>query len=152
MKRGILTTALLLLGLSSTSFATELVYTPINPSFGGSPLNGNFLLSQAGAQNKFHDDSPMQTRINPVQSFQDTLTRSLLSMLAGQIANASFGNGTIISDVPYEFGGYSIRVHDQGNSMLVTITDPLGAQTSMTVGRINAPGTTGAGTSFIPIQ
>lgn len=30
--------------------ASELVYRPINPSFGGDPLNGNWLLSQATAQ------------------------------------------------------------------------------------------------------
>lgn len=32
------------------AFASELVYRPINPSFGGDPLNGNWLLSQATAQ------------------------------------------------------------------------------------------------------
>lgn len=31
-------------------FASELVYRPINPSLGGDPLNGNWLLSQATAQ------------------------------------------------------------------------------------------------------
>lgn len=30
--------------------ASELVYRPINPSLGGDPLNGNWLLSQATAQ------------------------------------------------------------------------------------------------------
>jgi len=35
-----------------TSTASELVYKPINPNFGGDPLNGNSLLSQATAQAK----------------------------------------------------------------------------------------------------
>lgn|SRR4051812_6752828 len=30
--------------------AAELVYRPVNPSFGGDPINGNWLLSQASAQ------------------------------------------------------------------------------------------------------
>jgi curli production assembly/transport component CsgF len=30
--------------------ASEIVYRPVNPSFGGDPLNGNWLLSQASAQ------------------------------------------------------------------------------------------------------
>ena len=30
--------------------ASELIYRPTNPSFGGDPLNGNWLLSQATAQ------------------------------------------------------------------------------------------------------
>ncbi|MBZ9701735.1 MULTISPECIES: curli assembly protein CsgF [unclassified Mesorhizobium] len=33
-----------------TSTASELVYKPVNPNFGGDPLNGNALLSQATAQ------------------------------------------------------------------------------------------------------
>ena len=39
-----------------TAWATELVYTPINPSFGGNPLNGQFLLNEAQAQNNFTED------------------------------------------------------------------------------------------------
>jgi len=30
--------------------ASEIVYRPVNPSFGGDPLNGNWLLSQSTAQ------------------------------------------------------------------------------------------------------
>ena len=37
--------------LSTGASATELVYTPVNPSFGGSPLNGAWLLGNAQAQN-----------------------------------------------------------------------------------------------------
>ena len=36
--------------LSSSAFATEQVYRPISPTFGGNALNGNFLLSTAQAQ------------------------------------------------------------------------------------------------------
>lgn len=32
------------------AMASYLIYKPINPSFGGDPLNGNWLLSQASAQ------------------------------------------------------------------------------------------------------
>lgn len=35
-----------------TSAASELVYKPVNPTFGGDALNGNWLLSQATAQTK----------------------------------------------------------------------------------------------------
>lgn len=37
-------------GSIGAASAAELVYRPINPSFGGDPLNGNWLLSQATAQ------------------------------------------------------------------------------------------------------
>jgi hypothetical protein len=32
--------------------ASQLTYKPVNPSFGGDPQNGNWLLSQASAQGK----------------------------------------------------------------------------------------------------
>jgi len=35
---------------TGAAYASELVYQPVNPSFGGDPLNGNWLLSQATAQ------------------------------------------------------------------------------------------------------
>jgi curli production assembly/transport component CsgF len=35
---------------SAPAFASELVYHPVNPTFGGNPLNGTFLLSTAQAQ------------------------------------------------------------------------------------------------------
>ncbi|CCB67681.1 conserved exported protein of unknown function [Hyphomicrobium sp. MC1] len=36
--------------LAGDSGATQLVYHPANPTFGGNPLNGSYLLSQAQAQ------------------------------------------------------------------------------------------------------
>ena len=35
---------------SAPAFASEIVYHPVNPNFGGNPLNGSALLSQAQAQ------------------------------------------------------------------------------------------------------
>jgi len=44
---------------SSVSFAaaSQLNYQPINPSFGGNPQNGSWLLSQASAQGKAAEGS-----------------------------------------------------------------------------------------------
>ena len=41
--------------------ASELVYCPINPAFGGNPLNYQWLLSSAQAQNKFREKSSFPT-------------------------------------------------------------------------------------------
>jgi curli production assembly/transport component CsgF len=38
------------LGLVTPAFATEQVYHPISPTFGGNPTNGTFLLSVAQGQ------------------------------------------------------------------------------------------------------
>jgi curli production assembly/transport component CsgF len=37
-------------GAAAPAFASELVYHPVSPTFGGNPLNGSFLLSTAQAQ------------------------------------------------------------------------------------------------------
>jgi curli production assembly/transport component CsgF len=42
--------ALTLAVASTAAFGSELVYHPVSPTFGGSSLNGTFLLSQAQAQ------------------------------------------------------------------------------------------------------
>ncbi|SDG27135.1 curli assembly protein CsgF [Pelagibacterium luteolum] len=36
--------------VSAPAMASSMVYAPVNPSFGGDPLNGAWLLSQATAQ------------------------------------------------------------------------------------------------------
>jgi len=37
---------------SSGALASEMIYRPQNPNFGGNPLNGTFLMQQAQAQGK----------------------------------------------------------------------------------------------------
>ena len=56
--------------LSFCASATEMVYTPINPSFGGNPLNANMLLSKAQAQNKHKAPSIEK---GYAEQFQDSL-------------------------------------------------------------------------------
>lgn len=51
MKRYLLAAMGAALALTCTpAMASNLLYKPINPSFGGDPLNGNWLFSQAAAQ------------------------------------------------------------------------------------------------------
>lgn len=51
LKAAVATFAIVAFGAGS-AWASELVYRPVNPSLGGDPLNGNWLLSQATAQTK----------------------------------------------------------------------------------------------------
>lgn len=46
----LLLTATLSLGIGSAAVASQIVYHPVNPTFGGNPLNGTPLLSSAQAQ------------------------------------------------------------------------------------------------------
>lgn len=61
--------------------ATEQVYRPVSPTFGGNPLNGTFLLSTAQAQGlgaKSGQNSPDLSGLN-----------SALSNLGGSLNNSS---------------------------------------------------------------
>ena len=52
----------LALAFPAAASAGELVYQPVNPSFGGNPLNGPNLLNSANSQNKLTTD-PKSGRI-----------------------------------------------------------------------------------------
>jgi curli production assembly/transport component CsgF len=51
-KRSRTIAAIIAIGItaSAPALASEMVYHPVNPTFGGNPLNGSFLLSTAQAQ------------------------------------------------------------------------------------------------------
>lgn len=50
MKHFVLALALSACALCSPALGSEQVYHPVSPSFGGSPLNGTYILQQAQAQ------------------------------------------------------------------------------------------------------
>ncbi|HAB63800.1 MAG TPA: curli production assembly protein CsgF [Pseudomonas sp.] len=71
--------------LSSGLGATELVYTPVNPSFGGSPLNGAWLLGSAQAQNDKKDPDTIDRSIYERPSDLERLTSQLESSLLSEL-------------------------------------------------------------------
>ncbi|HAW24824.1 curli assembly protein CsgF [Stutzerimonas xanthomarina] len=71
--------------LSSGLGATELVYTPVNPSFGGSPLNGAWLLGSAQAQNDKKDPDAIDRSIYERPSDLERLTSQLESSLLSEL-------------------------------------------------------------------
>ncbi|MBU2113308.1 MAG: curli assembly protein CsgF [Gammaproteobacteria bacterium] len=104
----------LLLGCATVS-ATELVYTPISPSFGGNPLNGNFLLQKAQSQNAHKADS---SQLSFVDKFRDALERNIINSLTRRIAD-----GEIVEGV-YNTGEYLIEVSNgTDGSVIVNITN-----------------------------
>jgi curli production assembly/transport component CsgF len=127
--------------LCATCTATELVYTPVNPSFGGSPLNGSVLLNLAQAQNKTKDPEAVQasqsSQQTSLQQFNDILERSVLSRLATAATSGIMGaNGQLVPGV-VNTGNFSIQISDLGGGLLqVTTTDKVtGATTSFQVGQ-----------------
>lgn len=132
------------LGLGS-ALAGDLVYTPINPSFGGNPLNSSHLLSIAGAQKnatasdykKPADTSSTgggsgssSTKNSDADLFVRQLQGRLLSALASQVTDAIFGqnpreSGTVQfgdTKVTFQRTLSSIRLRIE-NSTDGTVTD-----------------------------
>lgn len=103
------------------AMASDLVYSPINPSFGGNPFNSSHLLGIANAQNKFKDPDSA-SRGSQADIFARQLQSRLLSALSSQIVEAIFGenaqeNGTI------EFGGQIISWVRELDQVTLTITN-----------------------------
>lgn len=108
-------------GLSVPAAAQDIVYTPVNPSFGGNPFNSAHLLGIANAQNSFRDPKS-STSGSQADIFSRQLQSRLLSALSSQIVDAIFGenpqqSGTI------KFGGQTISFVRGLEEVTLTITD-----------------------------
>lgn len=128
----------LLLSLVHVAAAGTLVYTPINPSFGGNPLNGSTLLSQAQAQNQFtqsNSSSAGAQAQSPGQIFAQELTSQLYASLANQITTAIFGQNAAPSGT-FSFEGTTITYQHVGGNIEISIND------GSTVTNVTVPATT----------
>lgn len=106
-----------LLSCIVTAQAGPLVYQPVNPSFGGNPLNGSYLLNNAQSQNTFKDpDIAARVQRSDLDRFTDSLQSRLLSQLLADVGNSN--TGSLVTD------DFSIHIVDDGSGGLnVQITD-----------------------------
>lgn len=105
--------------------ATELVYTPVNPAFGGSPLNGSWLLGNAQVQND-HDDPNFRGGLagtSALERFSSQLESRLLSQLLTRIENGETG-GSLTTE------SFIIDLLDDSGALSITITDRLTGEVS----------------------
>ena len=102
--------------------ATELIYTPVNPSFGGSPFNWSGLLQSATLQNKFKEERPVRVPKTALERFTEQLEYSVFSRMANRIVNAAFGEDTL-QPGEYVFGNYKISVTTDASGITTIITE-----------------------------
>lgn len=126
-----LAAALGALACASPAAADDIKYKPVNPSFGGNPFTGNFLIDLARIQN------PYEEPVDPIAEFEESLTRRLLARAAGEIEDRIFGEdpeneGTIPLD------DLTISFERVGDIIILTITDLVTG--GVTVIEIPAPG------------
>jgi len=118
---------LLFVLLAGAAAAGTLVYTSVNPSFGGNPQNGALLLNEAQAQNKFtapsnSSSSSGSTALTQGQIFAQELTSQLYSSLANQITQAIFGENAAPSGT-FAFEGTTITYQKVDGNIELSIND-----------------------------
>lgn len=125
--------------VSGSAWAADLNYTPMNPSFGGNPLNSSHLLGLANAQRTATASDAKSssssggtgtgtgggTGTSDADLFVQQLQGRLLSALASQVTDAIFGdnpqeNGTV------QFGDTTVEFIRSIDSITLIITDPTG--------------------------
>lgn len=102
------------------SIASELVYKPINPSFGGAPLNGGFLLNSAQAQDKFKDpDATDRFSRDPFDNFTENLNRQVLNQIARRIVDQVFEGDELGEGGSFVTDGFTIDIITSNPDVLV---------------------------------
>ncbi|MBX2806238.1 MAG: curli assembly protein CsgF [Hyphomicrobiales bacterium] len=120
------------------TMASDIIYTPINPSFGGNSFNSSHLLGLANAQNepqrKADEEAALAREQSTSDRFIQLLQSRLYSGLAQQVSEAIFGEnsqqqGTIQFDdqeISWINTGTEIQLYvsDAANGQLTEIVIP----------------------------
>ena len=118
----IISAILLLFGAIISSNAQELVYKPINPSFGGETFNYTWMLNSAEAQNKFKEPDPTTANQSALQLFKNNLNNQLLSQVSNSVFQKQFGANGIVAG-SYTFGSLSVNIYPSNLGLIVDILD-----------------------------
>jgi curli production assembly/transport component CsgF len=126
-----------IIGLACISFifclraeAQQLVYTPVNPSFGGSPLNSSHLLGTAAAQNHFARSGDQSTaQLSGAEQFVQMLESQLYSSLAQSVSTQIFGSSAPASGT-IDFSNQRITFQNTGTQVNVTVYDLITGKTT----------------------
>lgn len=102
----------------SHGFASQLIYEPVNPNFGGNPLNGNFLLQNAQSQDDHQDPArpeDLYEQPSALDRFTDSLETRLLNQLLTDIGDGN--SGELVTD------DFIVQIVDNDGQLTVLITD-----------------------------
>ena len=109
----------MLLIAAAPGVASELVYTPVNPSFGGNPLNSNHLFNIANGQND-HGDPGLgnASRKSELDQFNERIQRLVLSQVASAVARPIVGSAGELIPGEVETQDFVITVENIGSDLL----------------------------------
>jgi curli production assembly/transport component CsgF len=117
--------ALLVAGLGTPASA-DMIYKPVNPSFGGDSFNSSHLQGLASSENQFKA-SASSAQESTSERFISMLESRLYSSLASQVSDAIFGanaqpSGTIT------FDDQTITFVNNGTNITLTVVDSTSGQ------------------------
>ncbi|TDB02885.1 curli assembly protein CsgF [Halomonas marinisediminis] len=136
MKPKLIVSAALVAGVAFTAsltYAGEMIYRPINPSFGGDPLVGNYLLGKAQAQDDNTDpNAPDFGGFSETDLFLQNLEANLVERAINDAVNGEPGRTSEI-----ESSNLRIRVRSLGGGgFVMNILDrTTGEQTTVNLGQ-----------------
>ena len=128
------------LAIGAAAQASELVYVPNNPSFGGNPLNGPVLLNQATAQNKFTEKSASGSASaqNALTQFNSMLQSAILSRVSSAVTSSIVGADGRLTPGTVETTDFTINITNLSGGLLqIVTTDKTTGQTTQF--QINQP-------------
>lgn len=127
--RAVVAASITVLAMAATAEASQLVYRPVNPNFGGNPFNGAPLLANARAQFTGSDSGGQDA--DPISVFTRTLQARLLSQVSSEIVGSIFGEDAQDAGT-FTVGDTSIQFERIGESVSVEIDDLVtGTSTSL---------------------
>ena len=128
MKNAMIIVLFMVIGIGSQISASEIVWKPINPAFGGYYYNAQWLMSTAQAQKTKDTSSPYSySSRDPLKDFQESLNRQILSRLSSKLITQMFGEAEL-EPGHYEIGDYIIDVTPGEQGIRIDISDPVTGQ------------------------
>lgn len=107
--------------------AAELGYRPVNPSFGGNPLNGSQLLGIAN----IHKPKVEREVRSEAEFFQDQIQRRILSAISAQIIDDLRDSET--TEGIYEFDDFKLDYQTVDGKVNLKIIETNGATTTIVI-------------------
>ena len=117
---------------SGFSFGQQMVYTPVNPAFGGNTFNYQWLLSSAESQNSFTDPANANEEQTELERFQENLNSQLLSSLSRNVFSSQLGDE--LEEGSFNVGDLALEIFESGEGLVINILDTItGEQTQIIV-------------------
>ena len=119
--------------LTTSLYAQQMVYKPINPFFGGDTFNYQQLLASASAQNPYDNASYSRAATSSLSSLESQINRQLLNKITNSLFGSDYDNNKFETGV-YTVGSLNVNIEEYYGGITIRIIDiKTGEQTNITI-------------------